>query len=484
MESIRAIELKDNNGYILGSSEYFRHMNENSVLGFLSSDKSNYDYEQMFKNANARLCIEVKKILSDIEKNAEYILFVPKDKRERLKDFIEGLYKFSGYGYLCSDCNKCVSFLTLYESKAKRCSNASESDIDKAVCVMYNGGKANIYSCDRLSLVEKAYKSGVSWTAGSDENKKAYLAEVMGKYNEKFLGDAFHKYVFKYNFHEKITGQNGKDMFSDDYINEHEKSIFGKQLLSNYMSSRSFDYVSFYKEKLNEVLKKINSDFDRGARGSHFVKYINWKRLQITSEILKKLGIDTTYLDINLKRFQLEDVTEKLMNIFREAKRDGEALKAKYPLAVPNMPFLTIYCKTKEDEERRKQTRYMYNDFINLVQSWAPYDIKRRYSWSEDLQYIFDGQIIDYDDTGNMAFGVIARAAGFSDFLSQLGAGVVNFIEAIEPIVLDKNGVKKDYNKVDLSETLNRELSWWRTYFDDPRDNAAIKKGFEYYEKL
>ena len=83
-----------------------------------------------------------------------------------------------------------------------------------------------------------------------------------------------------------------------------------------------------------------------------------------------------------------------------------------------------------------------------------------------------------------MAFGVIARAAGFSDFLSQLGAGVVNFIEAIEPIVLDKNGVKKDYNKVDLSETLNRELSWWRTYFDDPRDNAAIKKGFEYYEKL
>ena len=105
---------------------------------------------------------------------------------------------------------------------------------------MYNGDKSNVYSPDRVSLVEKAYKSGASWTAGNDKNKKAYLLEVMGKHNEKFLGDAYHKYILKYKLRDKLIGQNGKDMFSDDYINEHEKQIFGTPLLSRYMSSHPF----------------------------------------------------------------------------------------------------------------------------------------------------------------------------------------------------------------------------------------------------
>ncbi|MCI1930733.1 MAG: polymorphic toxin type 44 domain-containing protein [Clostridia bacterium] len=465
-----AKELKDISGYILGSSEYFRHMNENSVLGFLTSDKTNYDYGQMFKNSNAKLCIEIKKILLDLERNAEYISFVSSSKRERLKKFIEGLYTFSGYvGYPCTDCNKCISFLTLYDSKSRRCSNASDSDIDKAVHVMYNGGKSNVYSSDRFSLVEKAYKSGVSWTAGNDKNKKAYLNEVMGKHNEKFLGDAFHKYIFKYKLREKIIGQNGKDMFSDDYINDHEKQIFGTPLLSRYMSSHPFDYVKFYKDKLNEIEKKINSDFDRGARGSQFVKYINWKRLQLTSEILKKLGIDTTYFNINLKRFELVDVTEKLINIFREAKRDGEALKAKYPLSLTNKSR-HFALPAIEDE----QTIALFWEFKNLVESGAKYDIKRRCSWIRDLQYIFDGYIIDYDDAGNMAYGVIATAAGMSKVVLHGGAGIYNAFE------LFKNSKGHDERLQSLKVDLDRISSLG----DDPRDYRAIELGIKYYYKI
>ena len=28
------------------------------------------------------------------------------------------------------------------------------------------------------------------------------------------------------------------------------------------------------------------------------------------------------------------------------------------------------------------------------------------------------------------------------------------------------------------------EKHWWKTYFDDPRDNEAVKLGIEYYYKL
>lgn len=115
-------------------------------------------------------------------------------------------------------------------------------------------------------------------------------------------------------------------------------------------------------------------------------------------------------------------------------------------------------------------TKNLFLEFKALVESWAPYDIKRRFSWSQDLQYIFHGEVIDFDDTGNICFGVIAKAAGIGEWIAQVGAGLYNFKEA------------KD--SVGWKEACKYEKEWWITFFDDPRDNEAIKKGFEYYDIL
>ena len=115
-------------------------------------------------------------------------------------------------------------------------------------------------------------------------------------------------------------------------------------------------------------------------------------------------------------------------------------------------------------------TKGLFCEFIDLVESWAPYDIKRRFLWSQDLQYIFHGEVIDFDDTGNICFGVIAKAACISEWIAQVGAGGYNFLEAIK-----SSGLK---------EAFKYEKEWLRTFFDDPRDNEAIKKGFEYYDIL
>ncbi len=92
----------------------------------------------------------------------------------------------------------------------------------------------------------------------------------------------------------------------------------------------------------------------------------------------------------------------------------------------------------------------------------------------QDLQYIFDGRVIDFDDTGNMAYGVLAKASGMYNLLMEGGAGIINAKEALENSGNLSNKIK----------TIIRELSWIATYGDDPRDNAAIKLGVEYYYKL
>lgn len=296
--------------------------------------------------------------------------------------------------------------------------------------------------------------------------------------------------MFKYKLHEKLIGKNYKNIFSDDYISCYEKKIFGTESIRHYMCNGTYNYMQLFKEKISWIVNKLNSDFDRGARGSHFVKFDNFNRIKIAALSLKKLGADITYVLLNLKRFETIDVTDKLMNIFREAKRDGEALRARYPLSIPNYTLFkrAILFSTSTDRFNiTYQTFKLFLDFKKLVQSWGPYDIKRRCSWIRDLQYIFDGRVIDFDDTGNMAYGVIARASGISDSISHLGAGIVNYLENVGSLKYPMDYYTDDeIDEIIKSgpKAIIQELKWIYSDFDDPRDFRAIQKGFKYYEKL
>ena len=172
------------------------------------------------------------------------------------------------------------------------------------------------------------------------------------------------------------------------------------------------------------------------------------------------------------------------MNVLREAKRDGEMLRRKYPNSVKNvvdlMKFGINSAKEKEHNgfighgyyyyKTIRDTKNLLWEFKGLVESNALYDIKRRFSWSQDLQYIFDGRIIDYDDTGNIAYGVIAKAAGISEFVGHVGAGGYNLLEFGM-----NNGI---------SAAFDQWKKWRSTIGDDPRDYAAIELGYEYYNRL
>ena len=86
--------------------------------------------------------------------------------------------------------------------------------------------------------------------------------------------------------------------------------------------------------------------------------------------------------------------------------------------------------------------------------------------------------VIDFDDTGNMAYGVLAKVAGMWNIIMESGAGAINAYETL------KGNWNNNKDLFKLGEVIRREMSWWRTYGDDPRDNEAIKLGVEYYYKL
>ena len=90
------------------------------------------------------------------------------------------------------------------------------------------------------------------------------------------------------------------------------------------------------------------------------------------------------------------------------------------------------------------------------------------------MEIIFDGKVIDFDDTGNIAYGVLAKATGLGDLAINGGAGFINMSEAWE----NSNGLYEHL------KTIIREVSWCITLFDDPKDFIAIRKGVLIYYKL
>ena len=489
----RAVELEGSNGRILGTEDYISAVNNTTCIGgyIVASGKSNYrDMLDYFKyNAEGY----ADNILDDIKENAEYLWLIDRDKRERLIEFLKGLRDFVKYcggygGYF----DKSISFLNLSEYETRRKSNIWDSDIDRGINVIYNGGKSNISSSERVYLTEKAVKDGINWTAGNDEDKQEFFKEILNGNDESALIDIWHMHDYTYRKSRKLIGRNWRDIFSEDYIDYYEEKIFKTNLRKDYLGYNSFEYESLFNDGFQKICDTINSDFDRGARGTHFVKVDNYERIEKLADELKRVDIDITYILLNLKRFKAEDVTEKLMGVFREAKREGERLKEKYPLADKSVLSLTNDLNKFRMIEidpilsiKIIQTIEYYYSFIELVKSWGPYDIKRRFSWSQDLQYIFDGKVIDFDDTDNMAYGVLAKAAGMTDFLMESGAGAYNLWEAIGGVSSIKGLLNGDEEAIQkIAKGWEYEKHWISTYFDDPRDNEAVKLGIEYYYKL
>ena len=96
--------------------------------------------------------------------------------------------------------------------------------------------------------------------------------------------------------------------------------------------------------------------------------------------------------------------------------------------------------------------------FISLVETNARYDLKNQPEWQHDY-YVYEGQVIGRDGPGNIVFGYLAKVFGYSEEFASFGAGFYQI----------------------LSGTSSWEFAG--SWFDDPRDQAMIQLGYEYYDR-
>ncbi|MEC0247017.1 polymorphic toxin type 44 domain-containing protein [Paenibacillus chitinolyticus] len=89
------------------------------------------------------------------------------------------------------------------------------------------------------------------------------------------------------------------------------------------------------------------------------------------------------------------------------------------------------------------------------VPSGGPWDYKKDYKNADG--YGFGGNWMRGEDIGNMHYGYVGRAAGFSNTLLSSAAGAYQIYSG------------------------TASLGWWNSYFDDPMDQAFFNLGVNYW---
>jgi len=491
----RARELRGRNGQIFGSADYLTELNKKHVVGKAWTNYSAYQYEEMLHALSVRLRDAVREILEDCKKNARYLSFVDRSERKKLYDFVNGLDIFSSLARnRISECRDCLDYLEIKESDTKRKTSASERELDTAVGKIYSGYKYSMNLSDRKELIRKAAEDGLSWAARGDIEKAAFITEVMAGKEKDFLKDVMARYEYIHDIRKELDGKCGYDMFSERYIKHYEEKIFGIELQGKHISDGTNNYSEFWVSMLKKIAEEIKNDLTaRGRRDYRRIKYDNIKRIETCLNGLDKYGVYVDDIRKNMKKYDLTDISTEFKRILSGAKTIGHNMIRKYPKAIITVQEAAKYYVDGEEipEDVLYDTANLYYMFIERVKSGATYDLK--YSkYNKEMQYILDDMIIDYDDTGNIAYGVLAKAIGMDDLISHGGGGLYNAWSNINPFGFLKKTAKaligkNDNYKEDIEELIDsliQEISWLNTFFDDPRDYAAIELGFEYYKKV
>jgi hypothetical protein len=147
--------------------------------------------------------------------------------------------------------------------------------------------------------------------------------------------------------------------------------------------------------------------------------------------------------------------------MFYTWNQGSNALTALNTPEAPNQLYVTSFFNSLLSTHGDFASTIGKTDLYNLIKTGGDWDFKNKAGHifnqsNARLDFFYSGSQFRYDDFGNYHFGHVAKMNGWPQRISLIGAGAVQV----------KNGTAR--------------LSYWNTFFDDPQDNAMIKRGYSH----
>lgn len=289
-------EATGENGVVLGSNEYWDRVNRATFFGRLMSDASNTNYQETLREVGSRAGAAVEEIYGDLQAHIKSVRAIPSDHRSALAKQVEGLYDVcSMAGGFCNHSSDCIGILNLSSFYLPSTSFSDERAIQNAIHKIKNC--PDFFTSECIDLVRQAADWSVSFAAGSDEKKHAFLKDVSQGKDREFFRDVLNAY-YSSSEAADIQGGCGYSIGSREYRNYIERKVF----LQDLPAMSSDDYDGTLRDALTYIANQLQRDLTRNNQENNYITDYTARKLRDAAGELARCGVSVGFADSAIDR--------------------------------------------------------------------------------------------------------------------------------------------------------------------------------------
>ena len=146
-------------------------------------------------------------------------------------------------------------------------------------------------------MLQKAVDWSISFAAGSDARKTAFLQDISQGKDKEFLRDVLNTYRSN-NESADLRGRCGYSIGSREYLNYVERKVLLQDLPAIY----SDDYDGGIKDSLEDIARQLQRDLSQNERENNYITDDTARNLRAAVSELEHCGISTGISDSMIER--------------------------------------------------------------------------------------------------------------------------------------------------------------------------------------
>ena len=284
------------NGAVLGSNEYWSRVNHATFFGGLMQRPSETNYHETLREVGGRAGAAVDEIYDDLQEHINAIRNISSDRRRTLAKQVQSLYDVCGMsGSFCSHSSDCIGILNLSGFYLPGSSFSDDRAIQNAIQKIKSC--PDFFASECLDLIQKAVDWSISFAAGSDERKAAFLKDVTQGKDKEFLRGVLEAYRSNSESVE-LRGRCGYSIGGKEYLSYMERKVFLQDIPAMYTD----DYDGALKDALEDIAHRLQRDLIQNERENNYITDDTAHILRSAVSELERCGISTGISDSMIER--------------------------------------------------------------------------------------------------------------------------------------------------------------------------------------
>ena len=257
---------------------------------------SETNYHETLREVGNRAGAAVEEIYDDLQEHINVIRNISSDRRSALAKQVQSLYDVCRMsGSFCSHSSDCIGILNLSSFYLPGSSLRDDRAVQTAIQKIKNC--SDFFASECLDLLQKAVDWSISFAAGSDARKTAFLQDISQGKDKEFLRDVLNTYRSN-NESADLRGRCGYSIGSREYLNYVERKVLLQDLPAIY----SDDYDGGIKGSLEDIARQLQRDLSQNERENNYITDDTARNLRAAVSELEHCGISTGISDSMIER--------------------------------------------------------------------------------------------------------------------------------------------------------------------------------------